>query len=70
LRLIFGFTADRLKGAGAEKNALAPLYVTTSGLRFVGQGFGAIRRLVKKKNHKIKNGEKNEGLLMCWGESK
>jgi len=44
LRLVFGFTADRLKGIGADKNVLAPLYVGTTGLKVVGQGFGALRR--------------------------
>lgn len=47
LRLVFGFTSDRLKRAGAEKNALAPVYVATSGLNFVGQGFGALRKVVE-----------------------
>jgi len=37
IRLIFGFTSDRLKGAGAEKNALAPLYVGATAIKSVGQ---------------------------------
>ncbi len=47
LRLVFGFTSDRLKGAGAEKNALAPLYATTSALNLVGRSFEFVRKLVE-----------------------
>lgn len=47
IRLVFGFTADRLKGAGAEKNVLAPLYYGTTALKSVGQVSLGVRKFVE-----------------------